>query len=82
MRRLVLAVAMFVSGCGGCGGSSVHPDGGMPDGGAIEVVCATLPPATTGTCDVTTGGATFLIEGTVLTPTTVYRGGQVAVDAT
>jgi hypothetical protein len=34
------------------------------------------------TCDVTAGGATMLLKGTVLTPTKVYKGGQVAVDAT
>ncbi len=75
---------MFLSGCGGCSHSSSHnPDAGMtPDGGATEMLCETLPPATSGTCDFTAGGTTTLIKGNILTPTTMYRGGQVTVDAT
>src|SRR5262245_61662297 len=86
MRRVVLVVvAMFMSGCGGCSHSSSHnPDAGMnpPDGGATEMLCETLPPAQSGTCDFTAGSSTTLIKGNILTPTTMYRGGQVAVDAT
>jgi cysteine-rich repeat protein len=48
-----------------------------------EVVCKTLPalPAgATGTCAVTAGSASTLLQGTILTPGTVYRGGSVLVD--
>jgi cysteine-rich repeat protein len=48
--------------------------------GSVEVVCETLPAVTTGTCEVTAGDAAKAILGTVLTPTKVYRGGQVVVD--
>ena len=41
--------------------------------------CATLPPLSSGTCAVTAGSTTKLIEGNVLTPSTVFIGGQVAV---
>jgi cysteine-rich repeat protein len=47
---------------------------------ANEVVCQTLPPLTSGVCNVTAGDMGRLIVGTVLTPTTIYRGGQVLVD--
>ena len=46
-----------------------------------EVTCATLPPVTSGTCEVTAGGAAKLIQGEILTPTKLFHGGQVAVDA-
>ncbi len=49
---------------------------------AEEVQCATLAPLASGTCQVTAGGAAELLEGDVLTPGRIYRGGQVAVDAT
>src|ERR1044071_9142979 len=53
-------------------------DGGLT--GAVEVMCRALP-ASQNTCDVTPGGATtLLLAGDVLTPTTIYRGGQVAID--
>ena len=55
-----------------------------PDGeGPVEVACETLttPSTTATTCSVAMGGATRLIKGNVLTPTTVYKGGQVAIDA-
>jgi len=47
-----------------------------------DVSCATLAPAPSGTCTVTAGGAALLLEGDVLAPDTIYRGGQVLVDAT
>lgn len=59
-------------------------DAGMdapPEPEFEEVTCATLPPVTSGTCEVTAGGATKLIQGEILTPTKLFRGGQVAVDA-
>ncbi len=45
-----------------------------------EVVCETLPPVTGSVCAVTAGDAGRRIAGTILTPSTVYRGGQVVVD--
>ena len=54
----------------------------MPDAPPVtEVTCAALPPVTTGTCQVTPGGAAKLVQGEVLTPTKLFHGGQVAVDA-
>lgn len=53
----------------------------MTPEGPVVMTCETLP-ATASTCTVAAGGATRLIKGNVLTPTTVYLGGQVAVDAT
>lgn len=82
MRRLALAVVLVFAACGG--GSKKKPDAGTDaptDGGPIETVCATLPP-TTSTCSVTAGSSTLLLEGNVVTPGTVFKGGQVAVDAT
>lgn len=46
-----------------------------------EVACGALAPLSSGTCAVTTGNTALLLEGDVLAPTTIYRGGQVAVDA-
>ena len=55
----------------------------MPDAPPAAVVCETLPATTSGnTCDITPGGSSILIKGNVLTPDTVYTGGQVAVDGT
>jgi hypothetical protein len=93
MRRslAVVTFALSLIVAAGCGDDSngKPPDAGRdagvePDGmTATEVVCETLPPTTSGaTCETTPGGDTKLLKGIVLTPTTVYRGGQVAVDAT
>jgi large repetitive protein len=93
--RLHLACVMLVlgicgAGSGGCGDNRHLPnpdgatpdDGSMPDGPPVnETMCEALPPITSGTCEVTGTGAGKLLKGNVLTPTTVYRGGQVAVDA-
>ena len=50
---------------------------------ALEVVCPTvIPPVASGTCAVTAGDASKLLLGTVLVPGTIYRNGQVLVDAT
>jgi large repetitive protein len=46
---------------------------------ATVMQCATLTPLGSGTCAVTAGSATRVIEGDVLTPTTVFIGGQVAI---
>ncbi len=89
MRRAVCTLAifavMFVAGCGGCGGD--HPNtnvdaGPTGDAPPASVVCETLAPIASGTCALTAGGTSTLIKGNILTPTTVYTGGQVAVDNT
>ncbi len=49
---------------------------------ATEIVCPeAIPPVANGTCAVTPGDASKLLLGTVLVPGTVYRNGQVLVDA-
>lgn len=48
---------------------------------AAETICTTLAPLQSGTCAVTSGSGEVLIEGDVLAPATVFRGGQVLVDA-
>ncbi len=79
MRGIVIAVA-FVAACNGK--KPPPPDGGVTPTGPVDVTCAELPTPATGTCDFTAGSTTTLIEGTVLTPTTVYHGGQVTFDQT
>ncbi len=90
MPRLavVLAlVALFIASaaCGG-GNNNKNPDAGVadaaPDAPPAEVTCETLAPISSGTCAVTAGNASQLIKGTVLTPATIFHGGQVLVDAT
>jgi len=81
----------------GCGNGIVEPpeqcddgnlvpgDGCEPDctkTAAEEVQCETLTPPSSGVCEVTAGGASQLIKGDILTPGKIYRGGQVAIDAT
>ena len=79
--RLLLAVVMLVLGGSGCGDNRQLPDAGPPDGmGPTEVLCEVLPPISSGTCEVAGAGGVVLLRGNVLTPTTMYRGGQVAVD--
>src|SRR2546423_3420538 len=79
MGRLLFAALMSATSCSSCGRNDNHPDAGV-DGGAAVVTCATL--TSSNTCDVTAGGSTTVIEGNVLTPSTIYLGGQVAVDST
>ncbi|MCW5801627.1 MAG: amidohydrolase family protein [Deltaproteobacteria bacterium] len=58
------------------------PDGGVDPVDPVEMMCERLPPTTSGTtCEVTGSGSAKLIKGNILTPTTMFRGGQVAVDA-
>ncbi|MBC7975243.1 MAG: lamin tail domain-containing protein [Myxococcales bacterium] len=85
MRRslVVVTFALFAAACGDNDNNNNGPvvDAGSDAGagGAVEMVCATLP-ASTNTCDVTSGGTTTLIKGNVLTSTVIYKGGQVAID--
>jgi hypothetical protein len=82
MRRLIVLALIFGFGCKGCEDDpSVLPDSGPPDGPPnVEVVCEELAPVASGTCQVTPGSATRLLKGIVLTPSTVFRGGQVLID--
>ncbi len=66
----------------------VTTDGGMGMPGDIFTpptitTCPgdTLPPASSGRCDVTSGTAGMILTGDVLTPGEVFRGGQVLVGA-
>ena len=82
---LVLALSI-VAACGDDGPANTTPDApevdAPPDAPPLtEVTCAPLPPVTTGTCQVTPGGATKLLQGEILTPTKLFHAGQVAVDA-
>src|SRR5262249_9053109 len=67
----------------GCGDNLHPPDAEVPPDGPTsnETLCEVLAPISSGTCEVTGTGAKRLLKGNVLTPTTMYRGGQVAVDA-
>ena len=47
----------------------------------FEFTCATLPPAMSGSCDVTVGGVGLLLRGDVLSAGAIHRGGEVHVDA-
>jgi hypothetical protein len=82
---LVLVAGVLAPACSCDGDNPKGPDASVPDDGAqtTEVLCETLPPLADGaTCEVSGTGAAKLIKGVVLTPTTIFRGGQVAVDAT
>jgi cytosine/adenosine deaminase-related metal-dependent hydrolase len=72
---LVLGVCLTGSGCG-----DNLPPPPRPD--LTEVLCESLPAISSGTCEVTGTGTAMLLKGNVLTPAAMYRGGQVAVDAT
>jgi cytosine/adenosine deaminase-related metal-dependent hydrolase len=88
MRAPLLAIVVGLasvsgSGCDGCRGSSEQPDAGVDAGPmTTDVYCEDLAPLPSGTCQVTAGDDTMVLKGTVLTPSTVYHGGQVAVDNT
>jgi len=49
--------------------------------GSSEVLCDALAPLPSGNCNVTPGSASSVLVGDVLTTGTIYRGGQVVVDA-
>ncbi|MGE5187247.1 MAG: hypothetical protein ACM31C_34605, partial [Acidobacteriota bacterium] len=76
--------AVFMIAIVACSGGKKPPGDAGVDGpsGPTDVTCGTLDPIATGTCAVTAGGTTTVVEGTVLTPSTVYHGGQVAFDQT
>ncbi len=80
MRKFVVA-GLFVAACGSS--PDMHPtaDGAVPFEAVVasQTQCATLSPLPSGTCSVTAGGAVTLLEGNVLTPDTIYIGGQVAI---
>jgi large repetitive protein len=46
----------------------------------VEIACQDLVPLPQGTCEVTAGTSGKLLVGAVLTPGTIYRGGQVLVN--
>src|SRR5262249_11703769 len=88
-RQLVESVSVIavsvaaIAALAACGDNRT-PGTAPPDAGSegpVEKICEALAP-TTSTCSVTAGSATILLKGNVLTPTTLYRGGQVAIDAT
>jgi len=64
-------------------GNSVAGDGCEADCTVTPGVvhCGALPPVASGTCDVTAGGGSLLLRGTVLAPGVAYAGGSVAIDA-
>ena len=64
-------------------GNQIAGDGCEPDCTVTpdEVICEDLPPVASGVCEVTAGDGTTLIQGDVLAPATIYRGGGVLVDA-
>jgi hypothetical protein len=85
MRRSVLLVLLLGIGLVACGDdNSVDPgmDAGVdapPMEG--ETLCTQLPPVSSGTCEVTPGSDERVILGNILTPQTVFVGGQVTVNA-
>lgn len=84
MRRLMLSVLLVAAAA--CGDDAKHnpdaspPGDSNPPGDTVtETVCHTLPTTTT-TCSVTAGSSSLLLEGNVVTPGMVFKGGQVLVD--
>ena len=69
------------AGQSGADGQADGSGGDAGPGGPVTVTCETLA-ASAGTCDVTAGGATKILKGNVLTPSTIYLGGQVGIDET
>ncbi|MFN3202466.1 MAG: amidohydrolase family protein [Bradymonadia bacterium] len=69
-----------MGGMGGMAGAGGMGGGGVPDG-PEQVICGELPAVEGGTCAVTApGGDAMRIRGTILAPSTIYVGGEVAVD--
>lgn len=67
---------------GGPPDASVEPRSYFPLPTVTSCPGDSLPPPTSGRCEVTSGGAAMLLTGDVLTPGEVLRGGQVLVDDT
>ena len=57
------------------------PPGNCGDDNPGEVLCQELTPPPSGTCTVTPGSTNAVLIGDVLAPGTIYRGGQVVIDA-
>ncbi len=80
-------------GSGGSGGSSGGEAGAPSQAGAggvggaggaepvMEVECGVLAPVTGSLCEAVPGSDSLLLQGTVLGPDRLYRGGSVAIDA-
>jgi large repetitive protein len=91
MRIVSCCFAILVAACHGNSGTpgDGHGSGSNTDGGlvppdapmATDMTCATIPPLASGTCAVTVGSMTKIVEGEILTPGTIYHGGQVAIGA-
>ena len=81
---VLLSLSTFAPGCS-CRGDDAATDSGTdapPDApGVEEVTCEMLPPVSSGTCSVTGSGTAKLLKGEILTPTKLFHGGQVAIDA-
>jgi hypothetical protein len=81
MRRSWVCLAFVLLACGDNNSSKSPGDAGPDPDGPQEEVCRKLDPLPAGTCAVTAGDGRKLLEGNVLLPGKVLRGGQVAVDA-
>ncbi|MBP6628069.1 MAG: amidohydrolase family protein [Kofleriaceae bacterium] len=92
MRKLAwfLCLLTWVTGCGG-DDTADRPDGGggggdaagadAAPGGMVMQCPRTVPPATSGACDVTAGsGSAVVVRGDVLADGTVYADGEVVYD--
>ena len=87
MRHLVLAILLVMAcrssnsqtGDAAIGDSAMAP---IDAPVAMDVTCQALTALPAGTCSVTAGSSSKLLEGNVLTPSTIFHGGQVAVSAT
>lgn len=72
------AGAPSLAGAAGALAGAAGAGGAVP---ATEVDCGVLEPVADGLCEAVTGSEQLLIQGTILGPDVVYRGGTVAVDA-
>lgn len=93
-RRIALALVLTAAfALAGCPGPSEPTDTGTPtDGGmtgdsgmmSTVTICPgdATPPLASGVCEVSGSGPGLLIQGDILAPGEVFRGGQVFVDAT
>jgi large repetitive protein len=84
---LTLMALAPLSGCSGCKNNPTDPDAVVTDAKldattVSEVVCEEMSILPAGVCQVTPGDGRKLLKGNVLAPATLFKGGQVAVDAT